>query len=122
MIEAKMPKDIRQYKTKLIGPFTGRQAACVAIMIAVDLILYSTVAAPLKLSMNMMIYGLLIVDIPIALFGWYEPHEVPLEKYIKNIWLRTFTAPRKRLPKRILYAPVRRKPKNNKKSGKVSFE
>ena len=28
MIEAKMPKDIRVYETKLIGPLTLRQTIC----------------------------------------------------------------------------------------------
>ena len=44
MIETKMPKDIRAYKTKLIGPFTGRQAICVVI--AASYSLFSTPALP----------------------------------------------------------------------------
>ena len=48
MIETKMPKDIRSYKTKLIGPFTMRQLACIAVMGVVDIILYSLVIKPLS--------------------------------------------------------------------------
>lgn len=123
MIEAKMPKDIRRYKTKLLGPFTTRQAICVGVMIAVDIALYTTVATPLKLSVNTMIYGLMFVDLPIALFGWVEPHEVPFEKYLKDILFRTYAAPSKRLPRSVLYAPVKIKTKKKKrKSSKVSFK
>ena len=40
MIEAKMPKDIRVYETKLIGPLTLRQTICLCVAIFVDIVLY----------------------------------------------------------------------------------
>ena len=49
MIETKMPKDIRAYKTKLIGPFTGRQAICVVIAGIVFIIFYACIAQPFHL-------------------------------------------------------------------------
>ena len=44
-----MPKDIRAYKTKLIGPFTGRQAICVVIAGIVFIIFYACIAQPFHL-------------------------------------------------------------------------
>lgn len=103
MIETKMPKDIRSYKTKLIGPFTMRQIICVAVMAVVDFILYALVIQPFQLQAEFIIYGLIFIDIPIGAFGWIEPQGLPLEKYLKDVLLRSFIAPVKRKPQRILY-------------------
>lgn len=46
MIEAKMPKDIRVYETKLIGPLTLRQTICLCVAIFVDIILYDINRGP----------------------------------------------------------------------------
>ena len=53
MIESKMPKDIRAYKTKLLGPFNGRQLICVAIMLIVDFLLFKIVVNPLQLPLDL---------------------------------------------------------------------
>lgn len=64
MIESKMPKDIRSYKTKLIGPFDGRQLICIGIMLVVDFMLFQFVITPLKLPTEYVIYGLIFFDLP----------------------------------------------------------
>lgn len=120
MIETKMPKDIRSYKTKLIGPFTMRQIICVAVMAVVDFILYALVIQPFQLQAEFIIYGLIFVDVPIGAFGWIEPQGLPLEKYLKDVLLRSFIAPVKRKPQRILYEErlSAEKPKGTKKKAK----
>lgn len=120
MIETKMPKDIRSYKTKLIGPFTMRQIICVAVMAVVDFILYALVIQPFQLQAEFIIYGLIFIDIPIGAFGWIEPQGLPLEKYLKDVLLRSFIAPVKRKPQRILYEErgSAEKPKIRKKKAK----
>ena len=120
MIETKMPKDIRSYKTKFIGPFTMRQILCIAIMAAVDIILYILVIQPLKLPMEFIVYGLIFVDVPIGAFGWIEPQGIPLEKYLIDVILRSFIAPAKRKPKKMIYvnAPENSTEKASHKKGK----
>lgn len=120
MIETKMPKDIRSYKTKLIGPFTMRQIICVAVMAVVDFILYALVIQPFQLQAEFIIYGLIFIDVPIGAFGWIEPQGLPLEKYLKDVLLRSFIAPVKRKPQRILYEKRgnAEKLKNRKKKAK----
>lgn len=120
MIETKMPKDIRSYKTKLIGPFTMRQILCVAVMAAVDFILYALVIRPFQLPAEFIIYGLIFVDVPIGAFGWIEPQGLPLEKYLRDVLLRSFIAPVKRKPQRVLYKEQvnAEKPKSRKKKAK----
>lgn len=120
MIETKMPKDIRTYKTKLIGPFTMRQIICVAVMTVVDITLYALVIQPFQLSTEFIIYGLILVDVPIGAFGWIEPQGLPLEKYLKNVLLRSFIAPVNRKPQRILHdnPDTGEKPKGRKKKNR----
>ena len=119
MIETKMPKDIRSYKTKLIGPFTMRQLVCVAVMGVVDIILYSLVIQPLQLSTEFIIYGLILIDVPIGAFGWIEPQGLPLERYLKDVLLRSFIAPIKRKPIKVLYEEVQVNEKKDKKKKKA---
>lgn len=121
MIESKMPKDIRSYKTKLIGPFTGRQLICIGIMLVVDFLLFELVILPLNLSLNFVIYGLVFIDLPIGAFGWLEINGVSLEVYIKDIGIKTFLSPAKRKPKNIIYEKKQEIP-NKKQKKKLKNE
>lgn len=96
MIETKMPKDIRTYKTKLIGPFTGRQAICVVIAGIVFILFYACIAKPFQLPQEYLFYIGLPLVLPILAFGWYEPNGMKLEKYLQKVVLRSFTVPAKR--------------------------
>lgn len=110
MIETKMPKDIRAYKTKLIGPFTGRQAICVVIAGIVFIIFYACIAQPFHLPQEYIFYVGLPLVIPILAFGWYEPNGMKLEKYLQKVVIRSFTVPVKRKAGNALYKPADRKP------------
>ena len=121
MIESKMPKDIRAYKTKLIGPFSGRQLICIGIMLAVDFLLFQLIILPMELPLEFVIYGLVFIDVPIGAFGWVEITGMPLETYIKEVVLKMFLAPAKRKPKHIIYEektniPDKKAKKKNKKA------
>lgn len=103
MIDGKMPKDIRVYKTKIIGPLTGRQILLVLLLLIIDLILYRYVVGPLSLPREAVIYGLILIDIPIAAFGWIEPQGMPLERYLKDVLIRYLMVPTCRKAKLVLY-------------------
>lgn len=116
MIDGKMPKDIRVYKTKIVGPLTGRQMICLALMGVIDLILYKLVITPYELPREFIIYGLIFIDLPIAALGWIEPQGMTLEKYIWNVVVRYLLSPAKRKPKCMIYDPAHGKktPNNGK--------
>ena len=113
MIETKMPKDIRIYKTKVIGPFTLRQSLCILLMIGLDVFLYSAIIKPLSLPMEFIVYGFMLIDVPISAFGWFEPMGMPLENYIRDVILRAYIAPTKRKVVSVVKMP------KNTKSGKT---
>lgn len=99
MIETKVPKDIRVYETKLIGPFTARQFVCLVITGVFDVFAYSVVFKPLNLSSDFLIYAVLFVDLPLIAFGWVKPMGIPLERYLKMLIVTNFLSPRKRTAK-----------------------
>ena len=53
MIEAKVPKDIRSYKTKMIGPLTLRQFLCIFIIGIMDFAIYSYIIKPLHINIDL---------------------------------------------------------------------
>ena len=73
MLETKVPKDIRVYKTKLVGGLTFRQFLCVVLMILFDLLLYNTILKQTEISIEYIIFVLIFLDVPIAAFGWLAP-------------------------------------------------
>lgn len=96
MLETKVPKDIRVYKTKLVGGLTFRQFLCVVLMILFDLLLYNIILKQTEISIEYIIFVLIFLDVPIAAFGWIEPMGMPMEKYLKKVVLYSLLAPTKR--------------------------
>lgn len=95
MIETKVPMDIRKYKTKIIGPFTLRQAICVGISIFIDLMFYLFIYSSLDLSINFLIYTVIIIDIPIMAFS-FDHNGIPMEKFVYGFIRNNILAPVKR--------------------------
>lgn len=98
MIEAKMPKDIRVYETKIFGPLTLRQSICFVVAIVLDVILYVTVIKPFHVNIKMIIYLIMFADVPVFAFTC-KPMGMPLEKYLKDVTMRSFLAPKNRKAK-----------------------
>lgn len=118
MIEVKMPKNILTYKTKVIGPLTLKQLICFIIVGAMDFLVFVTILKPLQVSEEIMLYVWMLVDIPILLFGYYEPMGLPLEKYLKMVYNTALLAPKYRKNVRILYKAKPSVVKKEKKSKK----
>ena len=58
-------------------------------MIAVDIMLYNLVVIPLHLSSDLVIYGLIFIDLSIGAFGWAEVSGMPLEIYLRDVVIKT---------------------------------
>lgn len=99
MIERRVPKDIRKYKTKVIGPLTLRQIICVLTAVVVDFILYLIIHNLTNLSIDTMILCLILVDVPIIAFV-LSPLNLPMEVYLKEVLIPNFIYPTKRKVKR----------------------
>lgn len=121
MIEVKTPKNILVYKTKILGPLTVRQTICFAIVGVIDFIIYQTIVKGSQLSLDVIFYLFVFCDVPVLIFGYYEPMGMPLEKYIKYYIESLLVAPKYRKNKNIIYksgaanCKKKRGPKKSKK-------
>lgn len=94
MYRARIPKDIRKYKTKVVGPLTGRQAACAAVIVCVDLVIYAMFRL-LGWGMSFLFYAVLIADIPVAAFA-FDIDGVPMEMFIRDVLIWSLSRPKER--------------------------
>lgn len=93
MIEMEIPKDIRKYEAKLIGPLTLRQTIC--------LILGCVVAIPAYflfdfLPQDMRYIIVAVLATPFILVGWVKISGMTFELYAKQIWYSVVAAPPER--------------------------
>ena len=119
MIETRVPKDIRAYETKIIGPLTARNAISVATAIVFDVILYKTIIKPFNISSNILMYILIIVDLPILAFGFLKIQGVPFEKYIRSFIGSVFIAPSKRKAKNTIIEKEKIRPLTSKEKREI---
>lgn len=95
MIEAEIPKDIMKHKTKFIGNFSLREAACGVVGAGLGVVSYLTIFSGLDNSLRT---GLtLLVILPFFLLGFYRVYDMPLEKALPIIIMDNFIFPPKRL-------------------------
>ena len=94
-VERKINKDIANYKTKLIGPFTLRQIVCLVPAIGVA-VLFLWGLKDVFPSIEARIYMTIPVAVPFILFGWVKIYNQPLEKFLKTALVSMFLSPAKR--------------------------
>ena len=92
MIEVKVPKDIRKYQTKIVGPFTGRNVIGLAIGLAGGGLIYTLCKGAVS---DVKIFGAMVGAIPGIAIGWINLHGMPFEQYAKIAFVNTFLIPRK---------------------------
>lgn len=95
MIETKVPKDIRRFKGKALGPFTFRQAICIAIAVVVDIVLYNFIIKDMGFSTDANFMILTTCALPILAFS-LEPNGMKMEDYIRTVLYKNITYPTKR--------------------------
>lgn len=96
MIETMVPKDVRKYETKILGPLTARNAIAVGVACLFDFILWKTIIGPLNVPPNFIMYILILVDVPILAIGFIQMQGLPFEKYMKSYIRNVFIMPKKR--------------------------
>ena len=94
MIEIKVPKEVRAYKEKVIGPFTLRQifSGLITFPLVIPLFLYLNN----KVGQQVASYVCMAIGGPLLLAGFYEKNGMPFEKYLLTIFKFTFVIPQRR--------------------------
>lgn len=92
MLEIQMPKDIKTFEPKILGPLTLRQMACLGIActygIPFILLTHGSIVARVMIGLGLML--------PVLLCGWLKIYNEPFEKFVKIIIINKFIKPTKR--------------------------
>ena len=94
MIEIEIPKDIRKYESKLIGPFTTRQAVCFVggAVIAVPVFNICRQMGAFDLGSLLAI----CIFLPFILCGWVKVYGMTFEQFFQTFLYSEYLAPKKR--------------------------
>lgn len=92
MIETRVPKDIRQYESKIIGPLTTRQLICVSLSAAASVGLF-TVFKAIGLPTEYTIYIVVVCVLPIMAFA-VKIDGMRMEVYIRDVVMNYFMSPK----------------------------
>ena len=95
MIEVPVLKDIRAYKTKVVGPFSTRELICAIIAIGCAYACYFVQTKLLGME-EMNGFVVMLAALPGALFGWVRPYGLNFESYMKAVFIDSVLAPKVR--------------------------
>ena len=87
-----MPKDIKNYEPKILGPLTLRQLVCLGISLSygIPFVLFTHGDIVVRIMVG------LALMVPVLLCGWFKVYNEPFEKFIKIIVKNKFLKPVKR--------------------------
>lgn len=92
MIEIEVNQDIREYKTKLIGPFTTRQVICL-ILGGTTIIGAYNLLQP-YLTSDTTTFVCMILAVPFILMsGIFEPHGMKMEDFLRASFVSLVLSP-----------------------------
>lgn len=94
MIEVEIPKDIRQYESKVVGPLTVRNLVCLVcgsvIAVPVYMIIKDLVPTDLCIFVSLLCFA------PFALCGWIKIYGMPFEQFFMSFLYSSVLAPSNR--------------------------
>ena len=96
MIEAMIPKDIRKYESKLIGPLTLRQTICFIIAAGLSFTSYTALK---EISATAAQYTAFILAVIPTIFGWVKVYNLPIEKFLQTALVSHVLSPTHRVYK-----------------------
>lgn len=99
-IEVKVPKDIKEYKEKIIAGMSMKQLVSVSIAIVLNITLSVVLIKFMGLSMDIASWVMIICSIPIVSFGWFKKNGLSFDKYMKCL-IRYHFSPGKRQQKKL---------------------
>lgn len=91
MIIMPVPKDVRDFKPKFIGPLTKHQFISVAVAGIVAVLLYGTIGKILSRDLFMIVLGVLCI--PIVACGFIQVRNMTLPVYVRDVLIRNMLAP-----------------------------
>ena len=119
MIETKVPKDIRKFKGKAVGPFTLRQVICGLAAMAVDFTVYRVVLKPYGVSQDTSMFVMIAIAVLILSFS-VEPYGMKMEVYVRKVLYKNLFYPTARKTETVL--TCKPQPKSEEELAKINKE
>lgn len=82
-IEVKVPKDIKEYKEKVMFGMTIKQLITLLIAIGVNIALAFLFITVYGFEMNSISWVMILVSLPILSFGWVKRNELSFFAFLK---------------------------------------
>ena len=100
MIELEVLEDIRNYKSKIIGPFTIKEFFSLLIAVLLDVFILIYIVLPLNLPVDYLAYICIIPDVLIYEIGFRKVMGmIPMEKFLKTALIYNVLAAKNRKAK-----------------------
>lgn len=115
MIEVQIPKDIRKYEAKLVGPFTLRQLIAFIVGCVIAYFTYKVMSS-LNLKEHAVPMCMLLAS-PALAMGYVKPYGMPMERFLQTAFITTVLAPAERKYKTkntFKYAAIKQKAQSKK--------
>ena len=94
-MDVKVPKDIKQYQEKVIFGMSWRQLICTGMALVIVLPLYYFMRKK-GYSDDTIGWIVMGVSMPIFSIGWFTFHNMPVEKYVLEVFKFEFLYPKVR--------------------------
>lgn len=91
-----MNKDVRNYKDKLLGPFSGREVLCLICGFVTSYIVKSLFFPEMSPLDERMAYLVILCMLPFGFIGWWKIYGMYIGQYLKSTFI-TSLAPRLRV-------------------------
>ena len=125
MIEIEVNQDIREYKTKLIGPFTTRQVICLILGGTTVIGAYNLLQP--YLTSDTTTFVCMILAVPFILMsGIFEPHGMKMEDFLRASFVSLVLSPTVRkyelensYNKQLMEERKKKKKKKKRKKSKI---
>lgn len=92
MVMRKTQKDVGNFQSKLIGPFTARQTVFVGIGVIIDIFVYSILKGT-GLDINSIIPVCFIVMVPFIALAYIHPYGMKCEEFLYQYYIYHIAAP-----------------------------
>ena len=81
-----VPKEITDYKERIVGDFSGRQLISLAATGTILGLSYVILVMLLHVSMDVYPYLAAVICVPGVAIGFYRKDNMPCEQYFKLLW------------------------------------
>lgn len=106
MIEVRIPKEIREYKEKMIAGLNLRQCICAALAIGISVPTYLYGKA--YINEEIMSWIVVFIAMPLALIGFFKYNDMPFERFLLLVIKSMIFTQKRKYEELDIYSEIRK--------------